>query len=41
MNAQEIRVIGTEPPCPRWDCLTRMVQDVVSDLGPRVSVRIR
>jgi len=39
MNAQEIWVIGTEPPCPRCDYLTRMVQDVVSDLGLKVLVR--
>jgi hypothetical protein len=39
MNAQEIWIIGTEPPCPRCDYLTRMVQDVVRDLGLTVSVR--
>jgi hypothetical protein len=39
MDAQEIWIIGTEPPCPRCDYLTRMVKDVVSDLGLPVSVR--
>jgi hypothetical protein len=39
MNAQEIWIIGTEPPCPRCDYLTRMVQDVVSDLKLPVDVR--
>jgi hypothetical protein len=39
MNAHEIWIIGTEPPCPRCDYLTRMVQDVVSDLGLQVPVR--
>jgi len=39
MDAQEIWIIGTEPPCPRCDYLTRMVKDVISDLGLPVSVR--
>jgi hypothetical protein len=39
MNAQEIWIIGTEPPCPRCDYLSRMVQDIVSDLELQVPVR--
>ena len=39
MHAQEIWIIGTEPPCPRCDYLTRMVRDVVGELGLTVSVR--
>jgi small redox-active disulfide protein 2 len=39
MNAKEIWIIGTEPPCPRCDYLKRMVQDVVNDLGLQVPVR--
>ncbi|MFZ3046221.1 MAG: MTH895/ArsE family thioredoxin-like protein [Desulfatirhabdiaceae bacterium] len=39
MAEQEIWIIGTEPPCPRCDYLTRMVKDVVSDLQLTVPVR--
>jgi small redox-active disulfide protein 2 len=39
MDTKEIWIIGTEPPCPRCDYLTRMVKDVVSDLQLAVSVR--
>jgi hypothetical protein len=39
MDKQEIWIIGTEPPCPRCDYLTRMVKDVVNDLRLSVSVR--
>lgn len=33
MKADEIWIIGTEPPCPRCDRLTRMVQDIVNQMG--------
>jgi hypothetical protein len=39
MHAQEIWIIGTERPCPRCDYLTRMVRDVVSELGMQAPVR--
>lgn len=39
MDEKEIWIIGTEPPCPRCDYLTRMVRDVVGDLQLEVAVR--
>ena len=39
MNTREIWIIGTEPPCPRCDYLSRMVKDVVVDLRTQVPVR--
>lgn len=39
MNKKEIWIIGTEPPCPRCDYLTRMVQDLVNEKGLFVPVR--
>lgn len=39
MHRDEILVIGTEPPCPRCDYLTRMVQDIVNTMGLTRTVR--
>ena len=39
MDTKEIRVIGTEPPCPRCGYLTRMVKDVVGEMRIPVPVR--
>lgn len=39
MTSEEILIIGTEPPCPRCDYLTRMVNDIVSTLGVPATVR--
>jgi len=39
MRKDEIVIIGTEPPCPRCDYLTRMVQDIVNLLGLSIDVR--
>ena len=39
MTENEIWIIGTEPPCPRCDCLTGMVQDIVDALELRIPVR--
>lgn len=39
MGTKEIRVIGTEPPCPRCDYLARMLKDVVAEM--RISVPVR
>ncbi len=35
----KIVIIGTEPPCPRCDYVTRMVQDIVAEMGLDASVR--
>ncbi len=35
----EIVIVGTEPPCPRCDYLTRMVRDLVDEMGLDVPVR--
>jgi hypothetical protein len=39
MATEEIWIIGTEPPCPRCDYLTRMVKDIVATVGVPASVR--
>ncbi len=39
MSAEEIWIIGTDPPCPRCDYLNQMVVDIVNDLHLPVSVR--
>ena len=39
MTADEILIIGTDPPCPRCDYLNQMVVDIVNDL--RLSVPVR
>lgn len=39
MKKNEIVIVGTEPPCPRCDYLTRMTQDIVNTLGLTVGVR--
>ena len=39
MATEEIWIIGTEPPCPRCDYLTRMVKDIVTTAGVPASVR--
>ncbi|MGB5615624.1 MAG: MTH895/ArsE family thioredoxin-like protein [Desulfobacterales bacterium] len=39
MAAEEIWIIGTEPPCPRCDYLTRMVKDIVTTAGIPATVR--
>ena len=39
MSENEIWIIGTEPPCPRCDYLTRMAQDIVNTLGLPIPVR--
>ena len=39
MNPEEIWIIGTDPPCPRCDYLTRMVQDIVAGLQLPATVR--
>lgn len=39
MSKKEIWIIGTEPPCPRCDYLTRMAQDIVNVLELPIPVR--
>ena len=39
MSADEIWIIGTDPPCPRCDYLNQMVVDIVNDLSLSVPVR--
>lgn len=39
MSENEIWIIGTEPPCPRCDYLTRMAQDIVNLLELPIPVR--
>ena len=39
MTTEENWIIGTEPPCPRCDYLTRMVKDIVTTAGTAASVR--
>lgn len=39
MTPGEIWIIGTEPPCPRCDYLTRMVKDIVAASGVPATVR--
>jgi hypothetical protein len=39
MGTKEIWIIGTEPPCPRCDYLTRMVKDIVTTAGVPATVR--
>lgn len=39
MTPGEIWIIGTEPPCPRCDYLTRMVKDIVAVSGAPATVR--
>lgn len=39
MATGEIWIIGTEPPCPRCDYLTRMVEDIVTSTGVPATVR--
>ena len=39
MTPGEIWIIGTEPPCPRCDYLTRMVKDIVAAAGVPATVR--
>ena len=39
MVTEEIWIIGTEPPCPRCDYLTRMVKDIVTTAGVPATVR--
>lgn len=39
MEDKEIWIIGTDPPCPRCDYLSRMVQDIVATTGIAATVR--
>ena len=39
MATDDIWIIGTEPPCPRCDYLTRMVKDIVTTSGLSVAVK--
>ena len=39
MRTEEIWIIGTEPPCPRCDYLTRMVKDIVTTAGVPATVK--
>jgi len=39
MSENEIWIIGTEPPCPRCDYLTRMAQNIVNALELTIPVR--
>ncbi|MFZ0243093.1 MAG: MTH895/ArsE family thioredoxin-like protein [Desulfobacterales bacterium] len=39
MPNDEIIIIGTDPPCPRCDYLTRQAQDIVNTMGLPIDVR--